>query len=923
MNRQLRINVETADDDRRRRLCALLESVTDRPLAFVDGRDADLIVRDPTRPEDAAGDDGNWSIAINLDGADPGVRARRAIRVALDHARMRREREAGRTPLDAFFDLPHAAFAFVGRRGALLRANRHLAELLGTSPERLVGVHVDDLLAKGELPHELRRFRTRSTVTAVVHTGERRYGVEGREPVGLHLVITRVTDTAGRPAYYFVQASPVRERAANDWTGNDSVALLAAIRRVQAMAMRGSHPRIVFNEILRHYQKLTGSADAILALVEQEFEFELQLRMVAVQSPKGYLGYDQIGTADGIPLTETCQVIRRSIESGQPASAVAPGRLWSDLDSDFEARNALILPLKQGSRVVGLVILTNASPDYAPELVENLKPFTTTSTSILASHVEAERRVRVEEELLESRRTFETLLAHLPGMAYRCNDDDQRTVLFASEGCRELFGVGPDVLVNERGGSLLEHVHPADRRAVLEEIRWTVLQGRRFELTYRVLAADGAERWVWEQGQGVRSTDGELLFVEGFVTNVTEHRRADEERRRLEARIRRAHKVESLGVLAGGIAHDFNNLLMGVLGNAQLLRERLLGDSDTHSALTEIEDAAQRASELTDHMLSYTGQGAVTLHPIEPTEVLRRTLAVVERLMPPSATLEVDLVGGLPGVMGDAGLIQRSVVELVRNSVDAFPNGVGRVSLRTSARQVATEELIESWLGARLPSGLYVTITVSDDGQGMDEQIRQRAFDPFFTTKGTGRGMGLATVLGAVRAHGGAVHLSSEVGGGTRVTLILPPAEEPAVELRPAASPTPMEAGSPSPTILVVDDEVVVREVARRALTRAGYRVLCAVDGEDAIAQFDEHGATIDAVLLDLTMPRLSGEQTLNELRRRRTDLPVLLSSGFAEHAVMDRLAGREGVHFLHKPYRLGELVEKLRAALAGAERVP
>jgi two-component system cell cycle sensor histidine kinase/response regulator CckA len=508
-------------------------------------------------------------------------------------------------------------------------------------------------------------------------------------------------------------------------------------------------------------------------------------------------------------------------------------------------------------------------------------------------------------------------------MVYRCDDDEIRTLLFASAGSKSLIGLEPAELIGRAAGALLPLTARADRQLVQEEVRWSLLQRRRFELTYRLERPDGVEIWVREQGQGVFNTEGELLFVEGFLTDVTSRRRADEERRRLETRVRRAHKVESLAVLAGGIAHDFNNLLVSVLGNAQFVRDRVTQeDEEARSALRSIESAAERAASLTQYMLAYTGREQISPARLSPTGLVQSSLPMLERSVPSNVVLRATLEADVPPILGDGGQLQRALVEVVRNSGEALGTREGHIELRVQAQEFGTRELAEAWLGARLAPGRYAVIAIADDGPGMDETVRQRAFDPFFTTRGAGRGLGLAAVLGAVRAHGGAMQLESAPGAGTTLRMILPLAQEPEVVLDPAprvALPTPPQG----PLVLVVDDEPLVREVARRALQRAGYRVLCAVDGSDALTQFRAQPQAIDAVLLDLTMPQMTGEETLARLRAERTDLPVLLSSGFAERDVLARLHAHHPVHFLRKPYRLAELVEKMSAALAGPARVP
>jgi len=419
----------------------------------------------------------------------------------------------------------------------------------------------------------------------------------------------------------------------------------------------------------------------------------------------------------------------------------------------------------------------------------------------------------------------------------------------------------------------------------------------------------------WFQHQVVPLADG----VAVTSRDVTARRLAERERTTLEARLRRAEKLESLGVLAGGVAHDFNNLLVGILGNAALLREDLAADSPLRPLAEQLQAAAMQAADLTRQMLNFAGKGAMELQPVDLSDLAGEVAHLLRSTVPRRIELKMELAGGLPKVEGDPAQLRQIVMNLVLNGAEAIGEGAGVVTLRTSSRLADRALLDATDVHDDLPEGVYVVLEVEDSGHGMDAATRERIFEPFFTTKFTGRGLGLAGVMGMVRSHRGAIKVESVPERYARFSILLPAAAEAAYvppPVVPAPALTALPVSQRPATVLVVDDEPAVRNVAGRTLKRAGHEVLAAASGEEALEVAREHGGRINLVLLDLVMPGLTGPETLVRLELLVPGIRVVATSGYAEGQAAALFGQGRDVQFLQKPYRPDELLEVVKVAL-------
>ena len=413
------------------------------------------------------------------------------------------------------------------------------------------------------------------------------------------------------------------------------------------------------------------------------------------------------------------------------------------------------------------------------------------------------------------------------------------------------------------------------------------------------------------------SLQGPLL--ERSVRYAIERQQLHTARRKAEEALRHAQKLESLGVLAGGIANDFNNLLTGVLGNASLAMAQLSSGSPVRGRLHQIETAALRAAELTRQLLAYSGRGRFIVEAFSLNDLLQEMVYLLDTVVSRNARLKWHLAPSLPAVEGDETQIRQVVMNLMTNASDAIGSRDGIITISTGTVVADRVYLATTYLDDALPDGDYVYLEITDDGIGMDEDTVDRIFDPFFTTKFTGRGLGLAAVLGIVRGHQGAVKVFSELGQGTTVRVLLPAsAKIPAKN----TSPTGDDSWRGSGMVLVIDDEEVVRKVCRATLEDVGFTVETARDGREGVERFRQLSKDgVRLILLDVSMPILDGPSAFREIRRLDSHVPVVLMSGYDEDDIAMRFNGQGIAGFIHKPHRAGELVRHVRNALDAVRR--
>ncbi len=400
--------------------------------------------------------------------------------------------------------------------------------------------------------------------------------------------------------------------------------------------------------------------------------------------------------------------------------------------------------------------------------------------------------------------------------------------------------------------------------------------------------------------------------------NLSERKEADRKRSEIETQRLQAKKMESLGTMAGSIAHNFNNLLMVVLGNLELAREDLPASSNTITNIQRASNAAQRAADLSGMMLTYVGQLKKESVPVNLSQVVRGVLETLDEPTTANVTLDLDLAEPMPLVDADADQMRQMVTGFVTNAIEALENRGGRVHITTGSMHCDRIYLATTYLKEDMPEGLYAYVEVADTGSGMDEETLSNVFDPFFSTKFTGRGLGMAAVLGIIRSHGGAIKVSSAKNEGAVFTALFP--IQGISMSRSKQGPLPFETTSAKQVVLLVDDEPMVREVGRQFLERLGCQVLEAANGQQALDIFLRAQDNIDCVLLDYTMPGMDGLETMQRLKTIRNDATIIISSGYTRQQLEDLFADSVPDDFIQKPFQMKALREKLNRAISGRD---
>jgi len=523
-----------------------------------------------------------------------------------------------------------------------------------------------------------------------------------------------------------------------------------------------------------------------------------------------------------------------------------------------------------------------------------------------------ERR-RAEQALRASEKRYRQLIETLQEGIWVI-DEGARTT-FVNPRMAEMLGLTVEELLGR-------HLHSFVGERDIEEMEMHERhrrQGMRERYDFEFIRKDGSRLCASLAVSPLMNENGEYIGAIAGVQDNTERKRADEERKRLEIQIRQTQKLESLGVLAGGIAHDFNNILMAIHGNLEFAMADLPPKSPARGSLGEVDRASKRAADLCKQLLAYSGKGRFAIGALNVGKVIEEMTEMLAVSISKKAVFRFDVAPDLPPIEADETQIQQVVMNLIVNASEALGEDTGTITVSAGSIECDRSYLRGMLLGERLPEGRYVYLEVADTGCGMDDDTQAKIFDPFFTTKFTGRGLGLPTVLGIVRGHRGAISVRSGKGAGTTFRVIFPASMRPAERI--AEIPAQHGSWQGSGTVLLVDDEEMVRSVAKRMLEHFGFGVLLAADGVEAIEVFRSCQQTLACVILDLTMPRMDGVETLAAMRAISGNVPIILSSGYSEHDISRRFAGKGFAGFIEKPYRLATLEDKIRSALGARMR--
>ncbi len=528
-----------------------------------------------------------------------------------------------------------------------------------------------------------------------------------------------------------------------------------------------------------------------------------------------------------------------------------------------------------------------------------------------------DQRVAIED-LRRSEETYRLLAENVDDIIWTA--DLELDTTFVSPSDARVRGYPLEV---SQDHTLQERFSPesvARLRAVLGQAMAEEMIGEAgFPLTVplELQCADGSRLPTETTVSLARNDDGEALGFLGVTRDISRRLADEQERRELETQMQRAQQLESIGLLAGGVAHDFNNLLSSLRSNIELVRLEVGEQGTAPERLRDMEIAAQRAADLCRQLLAYAGKGRFSPAPLDLNELVNEMANLLLVSISKKATLTRHLASDLPAVVSDATQVRQVVLNLVTNASEALGSAPGTIRLRTGMCRRDAEELRRSGVGSGVHPGRYVYLEVADTGSGMAPETRERIFEPFFSTKFAGRGLGLAAVTGILRAAGGFVEVDTAPDQGTTFRVFFP-----ASRRRPRPTPMPEQSvgtwSGSGQVVLVVDDDRLGREGLELVLQQYGFEVLVAAGGRDALALFEERQEDVAVVLLDLAMPDLDGVETFRALRQLRTDVPVILCSGYGPDEVANRFAedGAGLAGFLAKPYEPSALLAKLRGVL-------
>jgi two-component system cell cycle sensor histidine kinase/response regulator CckA len=599
---------------------------------------------------------------------------------------------------------------------------------------------------------------------------------------------------------------------------------------------------------------------------------------------------------------------------GSPSEALV-GRSAFELvcSEDLPRAMAILASLNASAGVLLPDHVRMIRQDDGSHIVVELRAINLADTPDVGGIVVNFRDVSTEHAAMSALRESEQrleLAVHGSGMALW--DWDVPTDAVRYDGrLAEILGIDP-LALGTSTGDIGTFIHPDDVLSLRAAVQAHVEQKQAFfEHEYRLRAGDGSYKWVVARGKVVsRDASGKATRMVGTHVDVDQRYRDAEQRDRLREQLLSAQKMESIGQLAGGVAHDFNNIVQVVLANARFAADERTTRESMLQALREIEEMAERAAQLTRQLLAFGRRQAISPSVHDLNDLLRQNLQLLGRVLPENIEVDFRPQGGVLAAAVDAGQFDRVVANLCVNARDAMPGG-GR--LRISSRHgeiLANDPSHEPWAKA----GQYIVISVEDDGLGMDDEVQRRAFEPFFTTKrdGIGSGLGLAMVEGIVRQHDGLVRLRSAPGHGATFELYFPASSAPVERQR---GPRRRRANGGSETVLVAEDESAVRRLVGRILESAGYSVILAKDGEEALEAFFANPDRVDLVLLDVVMPRRNGREVFEAIQAR-APRPVLFTSGYSADALPAEFLAEHGLSVLPKPYSPDHLLEQVRLTL-------
>jgi len=700
--------------------------------------------------------------------------------------------------------------------------------------------------------------------------------------------------------------------AASALTPDDRTNLVSLSSRIRLLLSETRQALLAFGgnanmnpELAILVRKHASSLDRFLARIDQEL---LQPDLISVQP----MDYFKSGT---LAIASALKILHAALHAGGD-------KLEAHAESQAEKKSLLELVSIMIMIIAGYLLVA-----FYLYVMDTAASLDTAARHMLAGDMEGLVTIEGRDELGQVVRSFNKIAAALATSSANL----KAVVDYAADGIITIDGTG---IIRSFNPAAEEIFGYAENETIGENVRMLMSE------PYQAAHDRGLKRHI-EGGAsnlfGVsieiegRRRDGSLFPLDiaindmyvgdtrlliGTLRDITIRKQMEEEKQHLANAAEHSQRLESLGVLAGGIAHDFNNLLTAIMGNAALAGMKLDDGSPIKKRLAIIEESSQKAADLCRQMLAYSGKGQFEVKSADLSKLIREIAGLLDISISKRARIEYNLAEALPAIRIDIAQIQQVIVNLVTNASDAIGDGDGKISITTGSMDADAAYLDNCIIDEQLPAGRYVYLEVSDTGHGMDKETRSRIFEPFFTTKFVGRGLGLSALMGIVRGHQGAITLDSEPDNGTTFRVLLPSLATPvASRNRGWQSETPAWHGSGM--VLVVDDEAITRDVAACILAEMGLTALTAADGQEGVDLYRQHANEIDVILLDMAMPRMSGEEVFREIRSINSDAAIILSSGYAEQDIMRDFTDEGSVGFLHKPYETEALADKLREAFS------
>ena len=608
-----------------------------------------------------------------------------------------------------------------------------------------------------------------------------------------------------------------------------------------------------------------------------------------------------------LKVVGTICAAKKAIQVQPPDLVITDYRLPDGDGSELVAFAAgswpVILMTSHGSEQLAVEAMKIGAQDYiakSPEAFGNLPR--TVKYALMAWALIVARR-QVSDAVFRAKKDWELTFDAVPDLISTV--DINHTITRVNRAMATRCGLTPQEIVGRKCNEVVA-VDDSDACMVLDglahnEVIEKVMLNGVFDITVSPLYDE----------------EGVITGYVNVMRDVTERKRAEEERQNLERQLQHAQKMESLGILSGGIAHDFNNILTIILGHCYILKENIDSGIEREAHVRQIEAASNRAADLCRQMLTYAGESPLLQTEFSLWLLVDEIVKMLTSAIKKHVTITLDMKRDIPMIIGDKGQIEQVVMNLIINANEAIGENHGTIAVRLKKIIIHSDQPEIDYFGNEILPGSYASLEVSDTGCGMSEETKRRIFEPFYTTKFTGRGLGMSAILGIVKAHNGTLQLTSTSGTGTTFKVFIPVAG--AYGQVEAVVPTEaVETALLKATVLLVDDEDTLRNIGEILLKALGFSTITAANGREALDLFRERGNEIDLVMLDLIMPEMGGIEAYHELRKIDSALPIIICSGYGAESAADVITTDDNARFLQKPYNTIELRRVLHERLDG-----